>query len=174
MLIHRGETAALKGSTVFSVSMRWDSFEDFDLLAVYEDDAGNKGTVYFSEPGSSEKSPYIRLHDDIDFNDLDQENKETITVHSMSVHRIWFLGWAFEQVQNSTALNLADSGLQVSLVQEQDTFETTASDLEEGNICIFGCVQQDKDGSLSFQAMLQCITLPLLIEIEELYSYLPQ
>jgi len=173
MLIHKGKTIDLRDADSVELCMSWNSFEDFDLLAVYEAQDGSQGIIYFTEPGSLEEEPYIRLHDDIDFSVIEGENTEKITVRKMAMKWILILGWSFERVEESNSLNFVDSGMKLSLRNEDQTVETMSSELGIGNVCLFGRLQKDQRGILQFHNILQCFMMPPLGDIEELYSHLP-
>ena len=170
MIVTKGSKVALAHFSTGEVVLRWTSFEDFDLVAVYEDQ--QKGVVYFSSLGSSSHPPYLELKDELEPTSVEKDNEQRMVIAQMSVRKIWLFAWSFECMQDQTDLDFKANGLHLEIQSETSSWKTEASDLGRGNLCRLGVIHRD-DEQVWFENHSDVFVAPAFQEIEELFVFLP-
>ena len=170
MVVARGQKVALKNFVEGSFTLRWTSFEDFDLIAVYE--GSTRGVVYFSDVGSSVKDPYLELQDDVDLASTDKDNEQRIVISRMNVEKIWLFAWSFECMSEDTSLDFEASGLHLEIQSAAGSWTTKPTDLATGNLCRLGLVYRGDDGQVWFENRSEVFNDSAFQDIEELFVYL--
>ena len=172
MVIAKESKVELIGFSMWDIILRWTSFDDFDLLVVYEGEDQQRGVVYFTETGVADGYPYLLLNDEVDFSSTEKDNELSVTVFNMAVQKIWIFGWAFEYMLDRSKLDFADCGIHVVLQNQEKKLQTSAHDLIPGNLCRFGAIYKDEQEKIWFHNQSDCFTVDPFQEIEELYSFL--
>lgn len=169
MIVKKGDRVALAAFPRGEIVLRWTSFEDFDLVAVYED--SQKGVIYFSSVGSSSKPPYLELKDEIEPTSVEKDNEQRIVVAQMTVKKIWIFAWSFESMLDQTSLDFQANGLHLEVQSADSSWTTQASDLGTGNLCRLGMIHDDGK-QIWFENHSDVFDAPVFQEIEELFAFL--
>ena len=172
MNVAKDSTVDFGSKTPFTIRLVWDSTVDFDLLAVYETEARQKGVVYFAESGSSEDFPFLRLHDDVDLSSLEMDKEQRITVERFALKKLWIFAWSFDHLEKQSSLDFGANAVELFVESEETSIQTTVSGTGKGNICLLGEIALSASGELCFTNHSRVSAVKELTEIEELYQFL--
>ena len=79
---------------------------------------------------------------------------------------------SFEHLELGTEINFGDNKIGLSQKADSTIGLVTSEHLHSGNVCLLGTVERKTANKLSFVNCSDCMTLPPLDEIEELFSFL--
>ena len=159
-------------SEELTVHLHWDATTDLDIFAIYEDQDGQKGLIYFAESGSKKEYPFIELLFAFEFSEIPVDNQEIIAIGQMNMQKIWIFGWDFDAVQEGVLTDFQEQKVYLEIRCQDKIFLTRSEDLGKGNLAVMGCFYRGASKQLVFSNYSEMKEVAIPDQMEDLLQIL--
>lgn len=170
-----GEKAKMPMPGKIVAELSWKTGVDLDLCALYLNQEGEKGLIYFGNMGFRKEAPFIRLVSDEGLSEHEDGNRETLEIYSPEFHKeICLLIWEFGRVQKGENFQFPEMLVSLKLDFEEKKEEyaiRVSGDADTGNL-VMPTKMVFEPGEMVLMTHGKAVTISGVKHIETIYQAL--